>query len=71
MDRLNGEGIPRDNLLLALRDRRAVTGARRIDACLLCRNPRVNEAGLCESCYAMLDGEELRLATRWLAGVGP
>lgn len=71
MDRLNGEGIPRHHLLLALKNRKVVLDARRIDACLLCRNRRVNEAGLCDSCYAVLDGEELRLVNRWMAGVGP
>ena len=45
--------------------------ARKADACLLCKNPRVNEAALCEVCYSALDDDELRLATRWLAGLGP
>lgn len=71
VERLNNEGIPRESLILAMRDRRTVATARRIDTCLLCRRPRVNEAGLCEVCYGALDGDELRLATRWLQGVGP
>ncbi|HEY0867539.1 MAG TPA: hypothetical protein VGE01_09175 [Fimbriimonas sp.] len=71
MERLNGEGIPRHTLMLALKNRKQVADARRIDSCLLCRNRRVNEAGLCDMCYALLDGEELRMATRWMAGVGP
>ena len=45
--------------------------ARQIDSCLLCRNPRVNEAALCEVCWAMLDDDELKLALRWLSGEGP
>lgn len=57
--------------MLALRDRRKVMAARRIDSCLLCRRGGVNDAGLCEVCYGMLDGEELRLAGRWLSGEGP
>ncbi len=69
--RLNPEGIPRDQLRYALSQRRFVMTARRIDACLLCRNPRVNESGLCEVCYALLTDEELRLASRWLSGEGP
>lgn len=71
VERLNSEGIPRDSLILALRDRRAVLTARRINSCLLCRRPKVNEAGLCDICYSALDGEELKLATRWLQGIGP
>lgn len=57
--------------MLALRDRKAVAIARRIDSCLLCRRSRVNDAGLCEVCYGMLDGAELDMATRWLRGDGP
>jgi hypothetical protein len=72
VERLNSEGIPRANLRFALRDRRAVSGARRIDSCLLCRRSRVNEAGLCDVCYSLLDDpEEQRLAQRWLSGEGP
>lgn len=71
MERHNSEGIPREKLSLALRDRKAVHEARRIDSCLLCRSPRVCEAGLCDACYGMLEGGELELAQRWLAGVGP
>jgi hypothetical protein len=68
---MNSEGIPRRRLAVALKDRGQVADARRIDSCLLCRRPRVNEAGLCDVCYGMLDGEELKLATRWLSGEGP
>ena len=72
MERLNSEGIPRDDLRIALRNRRVVMTARRIDSCLLCKRRGVNETGLCEVCYGMLDdAEELRLATRWLTGEGP
>jgi hypothetical protein len=61
--RLNSEGILRRDLPFALKNRRMVTDARRIDSCLLCRRPHVNEAALCDVCYAMLEGEELELAT--------
>jgi hypothetical protein len=71
MSRINSEGIPREDLLFALRTPRMVSEARRIDSCLLCRNRRVNEAGLCDVCYTMLDGEEFRLVGRWLSGEGP
>ena len=71
MNRLNSEGYPRHQLLQVMRERRIVMDARRIDACLLCRRNKVNESGLCEVCYGMLDGEELRLAERWRSGVGP
>lgn len=69
--RLNSEGIRRDELAFTLKNRTKVLGARRIDACLLCRRPRVNEAGLCDVCYGTLDGEELELATCWLRGTLP
>lgn len=71
MERHNSEGILRKDLKIALRDRRQVLTARRIDSCLLCRRPRVNESGLCDVCYGMLEGEELDLACRWLSGEGP
>ena len=71
VDRLNPEGIPRNQLAFVLTQPRRVREARRIDACLLCRRASVNDAGLCEICYSMLDGEELRLATRWTVGGGP
>lgn len=65
VDRLNPEGIPRTQLAFALTQPRRVYEARRIDSCLLCRRPQVNDAALCEVCYSMLDGEEHRLASRW------
>lgn len=71
MDRLNPEGIPRDELRHALATRRHVAAARRRNECLLCRAKPVNEAGLCEVCHSQLDDEELRLAERWLAGREP
>lgn len=71
VERLNGEGILRRDLPLALRDRKMVAVARRINSCLLCRRSNVLEHGLCEVCYGMLDGEELRLAGRWMTGEGP
>jgi hypothetical protein len=71
VERLNPEGIPRKQLSFVLSQSRRVHEARRIDRCLLCRRSRVNDAGLCELCYSMLDGEELRLATRWTVVGGP
>jgi hypothetical protein len=71
VERLNGEGIPRRMLSLALKDRKQVFVARKINSCLLCRRIGVNEAGLCDVCYSMLDGDELKLAVSWLQGVGP
>jgi hypothetical protein len=69
--RLNEEGVRPDQLIYALKDRKSVMDARRIDACLLCRNKRVNAAGLCEICYGALNGKELDQAVRWLSGQGP
>ena len=71
MERSNSEGIRHDELNYALKNRRVVWMARRINACLLCRRPGVNEAGLCDVCYALLDEECLTLAGRWLSGLGP
>jgi len=71
VERLNGEGILRRDLSFALKNRKMVSEARRINSCLLCRRIGVNEAGICSVCYSMLDGDELRLATRWLTGEGP
>lgn len=71
MERQNSEGIRRSELNFVLRQTDRVRTARRIDACLLCRRPRVNESGLCDICYTQLDGEEMRLANRWLTGEGP
>ncbi|MEA2553739.1 MAG: hypothetical protein QOJ65_1915 [Fimbriimonadaceae bacterium] len=70
-DRLNSEGIRRDQLTWALRQRRVVGTARRINSCLLCRRIGVNESGLCEVCFSLLNDEESRLAGRWMSGEGP
>lgn len=67
--RFNAEGIRREDLLFALTDGRLVRAARRIPACLLCRRSLVNEAGLCDVCWALLDGSELEEALKWTAGV--
>ncbi len=71
LERLNSEGILRSELRHALNAPERVKAARRIDACLLCRRPRVNEAGICDVCYSGLEGEDARLANRWLTGQGP
>lgn len=71
MDRYNHEGIARGDLPLALRDARLVRSYRRLDSCMLCRRMKVNEAALCAVCFSMLEGDEYRLANRWLTGEGP
>ena len=71
VERYNSEGIPRASLSLALRDRRQVRHALKIDSCLLCRAPHVNEAGLCRVCWVLLDDQELNLAKCWMNGGGP
>ncbi|MFN3683807.1 MAG: hypothetical protein ACK41F_07700 [Fimbriimonadaceae bacterium] len=71
MERWNSEAIPRWELPTALKTRRIVQQAVRTDSCLVCRGPRVNEAGICPLCWPMLDEEELKLAERWLNGSGP
>lgn len=71
MERLNVEAIPREHLLQALREKGAVPVHRRIDKCLLCRRPGVNEAALCVGCWSLLGDEEIRQAERWLNGGNP
>lgn len=71
MDRVNAQGIPRQQLEWTLKQRRHVNKACREDACLLCRASGVNEAGVCDTCYALLNDKELTIAERWLSGIGP
>lgn len=71
MDRHNSEGGPRETLKWVLTQRPHVMAARKIDKCLLCRAPRVNEAGLCNYCWALLRDDELKLGEAWLNGTGP
>jgi heterodisulfide reductase subunit B len=70
-ERLNSEGLRRDQLTWALTQARIVRGARKINSCLLCRDRGVNEAGLCNVCYTLLNDAEHRLANRWMSGEGP
>lgn len=70
-DRLNSEGIARHRLIDALKTRRTVLSARRVDSCLLCRAKHVNDAALCAMCFSQLNDEELALAMRWQTGQGP
>ncbi|MBX3110500.1 MAG: hypothetical protein KF857_00700 [Fimbriimonadaceae bacterium] len=71
MDRLSESGWPRHQLAWVLAQNKFVAEARRLDSCLLCRSPKVNEAGLCEGCYASLEPPDIDLAERWLAGAMP
>jgi len=69
IDRWNSEGIPREDLKVTLKTPRLVRFAKRIDSCLLCRRPHVNEAGLCEVCTALVyDAEELQLINAYRTG---
>jgi hypothetical protein len=69
--RWNPEGIRRDQLIWALTQAHIVPEYVKIDACMLCRANRVNDAGLCRMCYALLDGAEIKVAVRWMNGVAP
>ena len=72
MERLNAEGIPRHQLKFALSRPAIVATARRVDSCLLCRRHGVNEAGLCDLCYPLIqDPDEQILVERWMSGEGP
>ncbi|MBX3118683.1 MAG: hypothetical protein KF784_06430 [Fimbriimonadaceae bacterium] len=70
MDRINSEGIPRDLLKVALKEPEIIRVAVKNDACLLCRNRKVNEAGICQVCFTMLNDEEVKLAEAWMSGRG-
>ena len=69
--RVNDEGIRRDELPFYLTRADLIARARAMDACLLCRRPRVNEAALCLVCWSSLDEDEVRQAARWTAGLEP
>jgi hypothetical protein len=72
VERFNSEGIPRHQLKFVLSRPSIVATARRVNHCLLCRRVGVNEAGLCDLCYPLIqDPEEQRLIERWLSGEGP
>jgi hypothetical protein len=72
VERRNSEGILPNQLKWTLTQPHLVLTARKMNACLMCRRTGVNEAGLCDVCYVLLDDpEEQRLATRWMTGVGP
>lgn len=71
MERWNSESIPRSHILWALKTPRIVMGALKIDKCMICQGPKVNEAGICPICWAMLDEDELRQAEKWLNGSAP
>lgn len=70
-DRLNSEGIWRGDLLLTLKTPHLVRAAIAKGRCLLCQRPNLNAAGLCDVCYSQLQGEELRIATRYMDGLVP
>lgn len=70
-DRLHPEGVRRYELAWVLAQARFVRVAVATDRCLLCRNPRVNEAGLCDVCWTYLTDEELAIAERWTIGTAP
>lgn len=71
MERLNSEGIRRQDLLWALGQVKVVMTARRIDSCLLCRRRGVDESGLCNVCGSALSDEEQSLVESWRRGTGP
>jgi hypothetical protein len=71
MERWNAEAIPRNELAWALGRSDIVRTARRIDSCLLCRAPEVNEAALCPACWAILDEPEIGIAQEWMTGARP
>ncbi|MBS1714962.1 MAG: hypothetical protein JST30_11570 [Armatimonadetes bacterium] len=71
MARLTNTGLKRSELPWALSRPDIVLSARQRDSCLLCRSPKVNEAGLCGVCHALLDDDEILLARVWINGMTP
>lgn len=69
--RWNTIGLPREDLLWALGERRIIKKALEEGACLLCKGTPVNEAALCDICWALLSEQELIVATKWVRGDGP
>lgn len=68
MDRNNPGGIPRADLAYYLTRVDHVRTAVETDSCLLCRSPKVNEAGLCSVCTPQLSNAELDLVEKWMNG---
>ncbi len=71
MQRWNPEGILKEKLIWVLSQRALVIKAKKENSCLLCKSPKVNEAALCQVCWALLNEEELKLANKWVDGTGP
>lgn len=71
MNRLNSEGIPRDQLGWALSQPSIVNHYRKLGKCMLCLRPGVNEAGVCEVCNTLLESPERDQVQRWIIGIGP
>lgn len=69
--RWNQTGLPRNQLLWALTQRHVIQKALAEGRCLLCKEQPINEASLCEICWALLSDKELNLASKWLRGDGP
>lgn len=69
--RWNPLGLPREKLLWTLQQETFVKRARDEDSCLLCCGNHVNEAGLCEICWALLGDKELQIALKWIEGRNP
>lgn len=71
MERMNPAGIRPESLAYALSRPDIVAFYRKANSCMLCRRTGVNQAGLCDSCVAMLSSRDHDLVTRYLAGVLP
>jgi hypothetical protein len=71
MERVNPEGIVREDLAWALNQRGLVFTARRMNTCLVCRRRGVDESGLCNVCTATLSEQEQDLVEKWRRGTGP
>ncbi|MCW5946373.1 MAG: hypothetical protein KIT74_05015 [Fimbriimonadales bacterium] len=68
MRRFNSEAIDREDLILAFRKGDPVRLAKAKGHCMLCKGSPVNDAGLCEGCFANLTDEEWNEARHWIEG---
>lgn len=70
-EKFNPEGLTRQQFLHALQTPALINAAIKRDRCLICCRTKVNEAGICDVCYAELSEKENELVVRWLRGAMP
>jgi hypothetical protein len=68
MRRFNSEAVDRKDLVHAFFAGGPVRLSKASGLCMLCRTGPVNDAGLCEGCFANLTDEEWAAARPWIEG---